>query len=290
MLRMEQASASKSALTNNLNSNGRCVVALREEDNLLHCPLCTYTVSPLKAKKMNCHTCPANKLTDSSTGTAASSSNRPHTLVQILPSNSPPPDPPAAVYMANLWHDEHWAKFSLAIDTNHCVLVCQWHKVVINGSIQAIENHIKHHSHPTSGFHLSVPDISQALDRWCIHTEMPQRPMHAVVPISGIEPPRDGYQCPECSYAVRADDAVRKHTNSSGGHKMMYGQVQCVQNICWKILPEEDCCHEPEIINIWLTSLKFCMKIVACHKVRSDYLAQRDASGVFPSTALRDDE
>jgi len=32
------------------------------------------------------------------------------------------------------------------------------------------------------------------------------------------------------------------------------------------------------------------MKIVACHKVRSDYLAQRDASGVFPSAALRDDE
>lgn len=49
-------------------------------------------------------------------------------------------------------------------------------------------------------------------------------------------------------------------------------------------------CHEPGIIAIWLTSLKFCMKIVACHKVRSDYLAQRDASGVFPSTALRDDE
>jgi len=49
-------------------------------------------------------------------------------------------------------------------------------------------------------------------------------------------------------------------------------------------------CHEPGIIAIWLSSLKFCMKIVACHKVRADYLAQRDASGVFLSNALRDDE
>ena len=191
---------------------------------------------------MNCHTCPANELTDSSPapGTAASSSNRPHPRVQILPSNSPPPDPPAAVYTANLWHDEHLAKFSLAIDTSHRVLVCQWHKVVINGSIQAIENHFKHHSHPTSGFHLSISNISRALDHWRVQTEMPQRHMHAVVPVSGIEPPHDGYQCPECSYAVRADDAARKHTNSSGGHKMKYGQVQRVQNIYWKILPEED--------------------------------------------------
>ncbi len=49
-------------------------------------------------------------------------------------------------------------------------------------------------------------------------------------------------------------------------------------------------CHEPGVIAIWLSRLKFCMKIVACHKIRSDYLAQRDASGAFPSAALRDDE
>ena len=184
-LRVKQASASKSALTNNLDLDGRLVVALRKEDNLLHCPLC---MSPLEAKKMNCHTYPANKLTDSSTalGTATSSSNRPHARVQILPSNSPPPDP-AAVYTANLWHDEHLAKFSLAIDADHHVLVCQWHKVVVNGSIQAIENHFKRHSHSTSGFHLSVSNISQALDHWRIQTEMLQRPTHAVVPISGVQ-------------------------------------------------------------------------------------------------------
>jgi hypothetical protein len=49
-------------------------------------------------------------------------------------------------------------------------------------------------------------------------------------------------------------------------------------------------CHDPGIIAIWLSGLKFCMKIVACHKVRSDHLTQRDVSGVFPNTALRDDE
>jgi len=84
-----------------------------------------------------------------------------------------------------------------------------------------------------------VPSISSALDDWCVQTE-PQQPMHAVVPISGIEPPRDGYQCPECSYAVSADDAARKHTSPSGGHEMKHGQVQHVQKIYWKILPKED--------------------------------------------------
>ena len=191
---------------------------------------------------MNRHTCPTNKPTDSTADpdTSAASSDRPRAHAQISPSRLPPSDAPAAVYTTNLLRDEHLDEFSLAIDTKHRVLVCQLHKVVVNGSIQSVENHLKHHSHPMSGFQLSTPNISRVLDRWCIQTETPQRPMHAVVPVSGIEPPREGYQCPECCYAVSADDAARKHTNLSGGHKMKYGQVQRVQNIYWKILPKED--------------------------------------------------
>jgi hypothetical protein len=110
----------------------------------------------------------------------------------------------------------------------------------VNGTVQAIENHLKHYSHPTSGFHLSIPSISSTLDHWHVQTGAPQQHMHPVVPVSGIEPPHDGYQCPECPYAVSADDAARKHTNQSGGHKMKHGQVQRVQRIYWKILPEEN--------------------------------------------------
>jgi hypothetical protein len=156
------------------------------------------------------------------------------------PPNSTPPGHLAAVYTANIWRDKHLEKFSLAIDTEHRILVCQWHQVVINGNVQAIENHLKHHSHPTSGFHLSIPSISSTLDHWHVQTGAPQQHMHPVVPVSGIEPPHDGYQCPECPYAVSADDAARKHTNQSGGHKMKHGQVQRVQRIYWKILPEEN--------------------------------------------------
>jgi len=32
----------------------------------------------------------------------------------------------------------------------------------------------------------------------------------------------------------------------------------------------------PNRIAIWLTQLKFCMKLVACHKIQSDWLAQKD--------------
>jgi Orsellinic acid/F9775 biosynthesis cluster protein D len=230
---------SKFARTNILDSSGRRVIALRGEDNLLHCPFCAYAVSPLEAKSMNRHICPT---TDTSTapGAAASSSNRHRAPVPISESNLSQPDALAAIYMANLWKDEHLEKFSLAIDTEHRVLVCQWHQVVINGSIQAIKNHLNHHSHPTSGFQLTAPSISHALNRWRVQTEAPQQPTHAVVPVSGIEPPRDGYQCSDCSYAVSVPDAARKHTNPSGGHNMKHGQVQRVQRIYWKILPKED--------------------------------------------------
>ena len=113
MLRLEQAGASKSALTDNLDSNGRRGVALRGEDNSLSCPLCMYAVPPLEVKRMNCHTCTTNKLFNSSI-TPASSSNRPHACIRIPQPNSPLPDALVAVYTTNLWRDEHLAKFSLA--------------------------------------------------------------------------------------------------------------------------------------------------------------------------------
>jgi len=204
----------------------------------------------MEARRMNSHACNTNKPTDSSAdpGTTAPPPNLSRTRVRISPPNSLLPGAPAVIYTANLWRDKHLGKFSLAIDTKHRVLVCQLHQVVLNGSIQAIENHLKHQLHSMAGFHLSVSSISGVLDQWRIQSEKPQQPTHAVVPVSGIKPPRAGYQCPECSYAVGADEAARKHANSSGGHKMKCGQVQRVQNIYWKILPEEDwemsCCAD----------------------------------------------
>ena len=222
-----------------MDANGRRVVALRGEDDLLHCPLCSYAVPPLKAKNMNRHTCTTNEPTGSTADpdTGAVSSDRPR-ITQISPPRFP--NVLASVYTANLLRDKHLDKFSLAIDTKHRVLICQLHQVVINGNIQSVENHLKHHSHPMSGFQQSTPSISSVLNGWGIPTETPQRPVRAVVPVSGIEPPRDGYQCLECPYAVIAYETARKHADSSGHHKMNFGRVQRVQNIYWKILPKED--------------------------------------------------
>ncbi len=189
---------------------------------------------------MNTHTCSTNKSTDSSTpGTTASSFNLPHARVRLLPSNSPLQDT-GAIYTANIWTDEHLEKFSLAIDIKHCILLCQLHRIVINGSINSIENHLKHKSHTKSGFHESTPHISAALDRWGVEATTPQTPMRPVAPISGINPPYSGYQCPECPYAVNTSEAARKHTCPLGGHTMEHGQVQRVQRVYWKILPRDE--------------------------------------------------
>lgn len=193
---------------------------------------------------MNSHKCS----TDSSASDNTPSSHLPLRARGPSSSNVSPLDAPVAVYTVNLHGDEHLRKFSLAIDTKHRVLVCQLHQVIINSTIQAITNHIKHHSHITSGFPLSIPSISAVLKHWHIQTKTPQQPVHEVVPISGIKPP-DGYQCSVCSYAVCASEAARRHTDLSRGHQMEPGQVQRVQRVYWKVLPREE----------WETSNPVCL-------------------------------
>lgn len=46
-------------------------------------------------------------------------------------------------------------------------------------------------------------------------------------------------------------------------------------SIC-SLSPNSRNINPPNRIAIWLTQLKFCMKLVACHKIRSDWFAQKD--------------